>query len=102
MKPRRPAQIEKLLEKIIECIERRKYRITRHAIQRQAQRSITLSDILYVLSHGFHEKKKTSFDTVFQTWKYSIRGKTKDEVAIRVIIAFSEEMMIVTVMKVER
>ncbi|MBS3905112.1 MAG: hypothetical protein KGZ39_07290 [Simkania sp.] len=30
-------------------------------------------------------------------WKYAIRGKTEDLREVRVIIAFSEEMIIITV-----
>jgi hypothetical protein len=56
-----------------------------------------LQDTLHVLKTGFHENKKTSFNNVFQTWNYAIRGVTEDLKNVRVIISFSSEMMIVTV-----
>lgn len=41
------------------------------------------------------------FDKFNQTWKYSIRGKTIDEQDIRVIIAIVEEIIIITVIKLD-
>ena len=58
-------------------------------------------DVLFVLKNGYHEKQKTSFDEEFQKWKYAVRGKTLDEVDIRIIVAFYDNgMMIITVMHV--
>lgn len=85
------------------CIELGRYRQSKHAIDRELERTIGLPDVLYVLKNGYHEKQKTSFDEAFQTWKYAIRGKTLDEIDIRIIIAFDDnEMMIITVMHVVR
>ncbi len=102
VKTKRPAQIENLLEKIRRCIESENYILTKHAIERQKMRLISLKDAIYVLTHGVHEKNKTSFDTVFQTWKYSIRGKTIDGFDIRVIVAFDEGMVVVTVIRLNK
>ena len=102
-KSKRPSQLEELFPSIRHCIETGRVRQSRHAIDRQIERTIDLPDVLYVLKNGYHEKPKTSFDEVFQTWKYSIRGKTLEGVDIRVIIAFDEEgMMIITVMHVTK
>ncbi len=98
---KRPAQLVELFPKILACIDKGFYRQSKHAIERELQRKINLPDVLYVLKNGFHEKQKTSFDEVFETWKYAIRGKTLDEFDIRIIIAFDDtEMMIITVMHV--
>lgn len=99
MESGRPAQIVNLLEKIRKCVETGSYLIREHALQRLGEREISLKDALYVLTHGYHEKLKTTFDTVFKTWKYSIRGKTRDGVEIRIIVAFVEKMAIITVIK---
>lgn len=102
-KPNPPPQINELFPKIIHCLERGLFRQSKHAIERESERKILLPDVLYVLKTGYHEKRKTAFDEIFQTWKYAIRGKTLDEIDIRVIIAFDEtEMMIITVMHVVR
>lgn len=99
----RPSQLEELFPKIRDCIENDRYRLTRHAIDRKTERNIELPDVLHVLKSGYHEKQKTSFDEIFKTWKYAIRGKTLEKMDIRVIIAFDEdEMMIITVMHVAK
>jgi hypothetical protein len=101
--PKRPAQLEEVFPLIRDCIEKGMYRQSRHALGRADERHIVLSDVLYVLKSGYHEKQKTSFDDTFQTWKYAIRGKTLDRLDIRIIVAFDDEgMMIITVMHVTR
>lgn len=85
--------------KIRRCLELHRYRISKHAIERRVLRDIVFADIRNALLHGYHEKEKTLFDVASQTWKYAIRGKTLDGVEIRVIIAFEQEMVIITVMK---
>ena len=86
---------------IRDCIEKELYRHSIHAIDRKIERNIELSDVLYVLKNGYHEKKKTLFDEAFKVWKYAIRGKTRDNIDIRVIITFTDNgMLIITVMHV--
>jgi hypothetical protein len=100
-KQKKPAQIDNLFQVIRDCIEQGKYILTEHAIQRLHERNIGLTDAEYVLKNGYHEKKKTSFDEAFRTWKYAIRGKTIEDLDIRLIIAFDEkDMIIVTLMHV--
>lgn len=100
-KLKRPPQLSELFPKIRHCIENELYRESRHARERQLERDIELPDVLFVLQHGYHEKQKTSFDEVFQTWKYAVRGKTLEGLDIRIIIAFDEDgMLIITVMHV--
>lgn len=97
----KPKQIDNLSDMIRKCIENETYIQTKHALQREFERSIELSDALYILRHGRHEKNKTTFDEIFQTWKYAIRGRTLENLDIRVIIAFDENgMLIITVMHV--
>ena len=86
-----------LLRIIREKIQQGKYRISTHAIDRQNKRKIDARDILYVLKQGVHEESKTGFDVGHQTWNYAIRGKTQDGHELRVIIAFSDEMIVITV-----
>jgi hypothetical protein len=86
-----------LKNNIIRHIQSGKYRLTKHAAEEQAKDDIDLQDTLHVLKTGSHEKRKTSFNNIFQNWNYAIRGKTEDLKEVRVIISFSNEMMIVTV-----
>jgi hypothetical protein len=87
----------KLRNKILQHIKNGSYRLTKHAAEEQADDNIDLQDTLHVLKTGYHENKKTSFSNAYQTWNYAIRGKTEDLKEVRVIISFSSEMMIVTV-----
>jgi hypothetical protein len=97
----RPSQIADLHKKICECIDEGNYVHTKHSLERQESRKIGLEDALYVLRNGRHEKIKTSFDEIFQSWKYAIRGETLDGDDIRIIIAFDKfDMLIITIMHV--
>lgn len=98
----RPAQTANLLGKIKASIETGNYIVTKHALERLDERKVSLKDTIYVLAHGYHEKRKTSFDPVFHTWKYSIRGKTKDTLELRVIVSFVEELAIITVIRLDK
>ncbi len=102
MKPDRPAQIGNLLERIRESIKTGNYIVRKHALERLNERAISLKDVGHVLTRGYHEKQKTSFDPMFQTWKYAIRGKTMDDLDIRVIVSFVETLAIITVIRLEK
>ncbi|MBS0622989.1 MAG: DUF4258 domain-containing protein [Verrucomicrobia bacterium] len=96
-----PPQLPDLHKKIKEALEVGRYVDTTHAKERQNERKITLSDALYVLKTGRHEKNKTVFDTTWNKWKYAIRGETPDKEDVRVIITFDDNLMvIITVMYV--
>lgn len=69
-------------------------------MERKIERAINLPDILFVLEYGKREFNKDSFDVQRQAWKYAIRGKTTLGVDLRVIVAFEEAMVIITVMRV--
>ncbi|HEV8051140.1 MAG TPA: DUF4258 domain-containing protein, partial [Parachlamydiaceae bacterium] len=100
-KSKRPSQLDELFPKIRDCIDKGSYRQSKHAVERKIERCIDLPDVLYVLKNGYHEKQKTSFDETFNAWKYAIRGKTLDNIDIRIIIAFDDnDMLIITVMHV--
>ncbi len=91
-----------ILKKIKEHLKRGSYVLRAHAVQRQKERLVRLPEILYVLEHGLHEQDKDGFDVKYQHWKHAIRGKTVDHVDLRVIVAFHEEMAIITVIRVQK
>jgi Domain of unknown function (DUF4258) len=100
---KRPEQISDLKAKILECIEQERYIQSKHSIDRKAEREIELPDILYVLKTGYHEKKKTRFDEIYQAWNYAVRGNTVEGLDIRIIVAFSQDgMLMITVMHVTK
>lgn len=90
-----------LLKKIREYLQQGTYIVSAHALQRQDQRLVNLQHVLYVLKNGNREEQKELFDVKRQMWKYAIRGKTIDGIYLRVIIAFEEEMIIITVMRLK-
>ena len=51
-----------------------------------------------MLRRGFHEKRKDKFDEFHNAWNYSIRGKTVDNRALRIVVSFDAEtvMLIIT------
>lgn len=99
---KRQKRQDNLLLKIRECIDSDNYILTKHALERQGERAINLTETLYVLKNGFEDKRKTCFDEVNNKWKYAIRGKTLIEnLDSRVVVAFDENLMlIITVMLV--
>jgi len=84
----------RLKEEIHHHLKTGKYRLTKHAADEQKNGNLDLLDTLRVLRTGSHEKAKTRFEDV---WRYAIRGKTEDHREVRVIIAFIDEMIIITV-----
>lgn len=90
-----------LLQLRREKIKLGQYRISKHATEQQEKRGIDLPDILHVLKYGIHETKKT-LSSCTGVWKYAIKGKIEDTRIIRVIIAFAEDMIIITVIDVSK
>ena len=97
---KKPDKIKNLLDFVKRCIDNDNYRDSIHAQERKAQRGITITEILYVLRNGWHEKKKDEFKEEYQSWNYAIRGDTVDEVSLRIIVSFeaSMRMLIITAM----
>jgi Domain of unknown function (DUF4258) len=93
-----PPKIDRLLERIRTALDTGRFLDTVHITQRQAERQITRPEMLYVLRHGWHEKRKDVFDTRYQAWNYAIRGKTIDGRHLRVVVSFEEEtrLLIIT------
>ena len=91
-----------ILKKIKEHLRKGTYILSEHAVTRQKERLVRLTDILYVLEFGRHEQDKDIFDVKYQHWKHAIRGRTVDNVDLRVIIAFHEKLAIITIMRVKR
>lgn len=101
MKKMRPPQIENLLEVVATLVEKGNFRFSEHAIQRRKERRISPQDAVYILKTGYHEKQKTSFDEIYKTWKYAIRGKTLDREDVRVIIPIVEKLIVITVIRLK-
>lgn len=95
---RRPPKHENVLALVRENLDAGTYLDTRHAFERRAEREITRPEALYVLRHGWHEKRKDDFKDQYKCWTYAIRGKTVDGRELRVCTSFDDEvgMLIIT------
>ena len=96
----RSDKLKDLMEQVKLCIDKGNYRFSNHALERKQQRALILSDILYILRNGYHEKVKDTWDEERRMWKYSIRGKTIDMSESRIIITIDQSgMLIITVIR---
>ena len=95
-------KIPDLLEKIKDCLSSGWYRFSQHALDRKKERFLSLPNVLEVLNNGYHEKAKDTWDNVFKTWNYAIRGKTINSEPFRIIISFEERgLLIITVIRLD-
>ena len=83
------------------CIEKGNYLDTRHATDRQRERSITRLEVIEVLKNGHHEKKKDEFKPEFSAWNYAIRGKTLDKRELRIAVSFNESTKLLIITAIE-
>lgn len=91
-----------VLNKIHKAMKNGLYRDTRHSFQRGLERGIILTDIIEVLETGHHEKRKDEYRSDFQSWNYSIRGKTEDGDEFRIAVYFDEDVVVIaTVIRLE-
>ena len=97
---KRPPKLADVLELVRMAVEAGNFLDTVHASVRQQQRAITRPEYLYILKNGFHEKAKDTYEPIYLTWKYAIRGKTVDKRDLRVIVTFKDSLLIITVMEV--
>jgi hypothetical protein len=91
-----------LLDKIAECLDKGQYRFTSHAFDRGKERFLSLPNVLEVLSNGYHEKAKDTWDKTFKAWNYAIRGNTINNVPCRIIVSFEDcGLLIITVIRLD-
>ena len=100
-KKNRPPQVENLIEAIKQHLETGNIRFSEHAITRKKERRISPQDAVYVLRNGYHEKRKTTFDELNNTWKYAVRGKTLDKEDLRIVVAIVDEVVVITVIRLK-
>jgi hypothetical protein len=91
----RPSKHANVPVLVREHVDAGKYLDTRHAFSRMVERKITLPEVLYVLRHGHHEKRKDEFKEEHNAWTYAMRGKTVDKRELRVCVSFDENGMLI-------
>ena len=81
------------------------YYFTAHALKRSRERrNVSEFQVIRILQSQskYHEPKGDSFNQGFNTWNYSIRGKSIDLEDIRIILSFDEnDLLIITVINME-
>ena len=98
----RPKKKNNLMSSVKKRAESGDFVLMPHAVERRYQRSISIADIVYVLSNGWHESKKDDFREEFDEWNYSIRGKTVDNRQLRIVVSFDENnLLVVTVIHLQ-
>ncbi len=75
------------------------YLILPHARIRCTQREVSAVDIEYALEKGRRIKRRDRFDEGLQRWSYAYEGNNIDGEFLRVIIAFIQKLVVVTVVK---
>lgn len=91
-----------ILKRVKNCLDKGEYRFSQHATERRKERFVSLPDIIEVLRNGYHEKIKDTWDEVFKSWNYAIRGKTVDLEACRIVISFEDSgLLIITVIRLD-
>ena len=82
------------------------YFITTHATQRKGDRTVIDPEIGSIISNGYWEWRKDEFKPGYNNWNYAIRGKTRDDRELRIVITFEEEedgelLLIITVIDLD-
>lgn len=95
--------VKKTTSKIFDLIDKAlnsgEYLITQHGRVRSQERKVTTLQIVKALRspQRKHEGKKDKYVDGMEDWNYSIRSKDNDERSLRIIISFTDQMLIITV-----
>lgn len=102
-----PSKEENVLKKMKELLGLNKIRFSPHANSRMGERNIIDYEIRQALSAGKHDVRRDRYSIKWQSWEYSIEGKTIDERHLRVGISFEisntgERILIITVIDLSK
>ena len=92
---------QELVERVAEAVATGSYRILPHARQRCNERDVSAPDIECALQDGHPVPRRDRYDVHLEEWSYCFEGRTVDEDALRVIVAFNGWMLFVTVVRLE-
>ena len=88
-----------LVRLVREAISTGRYRILPHARQRCTERNVAAPDIENALEHGRHAARRDRYDEHAADWSYCFEGPSVDGDALRVVVAFDDWMLIITVVR---
>ena len=76
-----------------------RYRILPHARQRCTERDVAAADMENVLEAGHRVRVRDRFEEPYAAWSYCYEGKAIDGENLRVVVAFEDWMLVVTVVR---
>ncbi len=91
-----------LLDLVAQAVATGRYRILPHARQRCSERDVSAADIEAALENGRHVPKRDRFDEGHGSWSYCFEGRSVDDDSLRVVVAFEDWMLVVTVVLLDR
>ena len=101
--PRRPRPSKfaeaDLAQRVHGAVTSGRYRILPHARQRCTERDVAAADIENAMERGHHVAARDRFDEPNASWSYCFEGKSIDGEDLRVVVAFEDWMLIVTVIR---
>jgi len=88
-----------VLRRVRDAVATGEYRILPHARQRCTERYVSVADIENALEAGHHVPRRDRYDELYSAWSYCFEGPTVDQEPLRIVLAFEDWMLIVTVVR---
>ena len=98
IRPPKIAEAE-LAQRVLQAVTSGRYRILPHARQRCTERDAAAADIENVLDAGHRVRVRDRFEGHYAAWSYGYEGKAIDGEQLRVVVAFEDWMLVVTVIR---
>ena len=99
-RPRPPKIAEaELAQRVLQAVASGRYRILPHARQRCTERDVAAADIEHVLEAGHRVRVRDRFEEPYAAWSYCYEGDAIDGDDLRVVVAFEDWMLVVTVVR---
>lgn len=92
---------DEVVARVAEAVATGAYRILPHARQRCTERDVAAADIECALANGHPVPRRDRYDSLAKDWSYCFEGRTVDQDDLRVIVAFEDWMLVVTVVRLE-
>ncbi len=90
---------QELAKLVGDAVASGRYRILPHARQRCSERDVSVPDIENALEKGHHVPRRDRYSEESQDWSYCFQGAAVDGEDLRVVVAFDEWMLVVTVIR---
>ena len=100
---RRPPKLAKdeLFAQVAQSVTEGTYVILPHARQRCTERDVAAPDIEEALSKGRYTPRRDRYDEDLCSWSYCFEGRAVDGDRLRVVVAFEDWMLVVTVVRLD-